>query len=106
MKYVSDGSAATARSMERKFQTIPGVLLISVQPIPTDDGICSIFTVNVGMNKEHGIDESTIHALIDAVLSEELRSGAIGVVHNVMLGVPGLRRDKNIEEVNKTAYKL
>lgn len=82
-----------ALQMEQKFATLPasaGVLFISVQPQPVEEGHASEFFLRLGLARH--LTEGTGKALVQQLLAEEMRSG-LKIFAGIYRGVPGTCRD-------------
>lgn len=97
MLYVSEGSAAIARAIERKLQVISssaGLIFIGVRPTKERDGVSQFFTINLGISRSKNLDESTIEALVRTTLGSEYSQDLINIQLNVYFGVTGMCTDK------------
>lgn len=92
IKYVDEGSLATARSWERKFQLLPpqaGLIFVSVKPVPAYKGLCDTFEIVLGFTKKYAIEESTGMAVINKVLAKDIEHGMFTFRTRVFIGVEG-----------------
>ena len=93
VRYVSDETHLRAREMEQRFASLPpqaGVLFVSIQPQPVDDGKSVEFYIRLGISRR--FDEETGRALVKKVLSEEIKEG-LRLLVGVYRGVSGACRD-------------
>lgn len=73
ISYVSEGSAAIARSMERELQKLPkeaGIIFIAVQPSPVWGGVCRDYHVILGVDNKLAINQTTVDAIAQVALKD------------------------------------
>lgn len=93
VKYISEGSAAIARSMERIIQKLSaeaGIHFVSVEPFPAFDGICDYYQVFVGAKRNPNFDSSTIETVVSQALHNEYPLGTVGFEIHIQFGVQGM----------------
>jgi hypothetical protein len=105
--YVSEGSAAIARNWERMFQILPpeaGILFVSVQPVAIEGGLCHVYDVTLGLNKNRGLEQETGIAMMRQVLKEDIANDLFKIRCKVFLGVAGADGDnsKTIDTLQKS----
>jgi hypothetical protein len=89
--------------MEGKFASLPsqaGILFISVQPQPEEDGKSIEFFVRLGLSRQ--FEEGTGKALIKKILEDEIRAG-LRIFSAVYRGVSGACRDYGTSTTHPTA---
>lgn len=96
--FVTKESAKKARDFERRFQLVrgdAGIVFVSVQAMPVIRGVSTEFRVILGISRKW--NESVGWALIQQVLHEEIKTGAITITGSVFTGVSGACRDESAE---------
>lgn len=97
MDYVGDEAAAKARDYERRIQKLSpnaGVLFVSVQATPAEDGNSGEFEVRLGVKR--GMNAGV--ALVQFTFRDEINQGVTFRV-SVYQGVSGATRDYGDAEV-------
>lgn len=92
IKFVSEGSAATAREFERRFQLLPpqaGIIFISIKAVPEFKGLCDKFEIVLGLTRSQAIAQSTGMALIEKVLEREFSENIFTFTSRIELGISG-----------------
>lgn len=96
MNFISEEVDQIARRMEAKFQFLPkegGILFVSVQPDPVDDGMPQSFLIRLGISRR--LEVATGYAIVKKTLADEMKEYAIYV--SVFRGVSGACRDEGIQ---------
>ncbi len=102
MRYVSEESHRKAREMERRFAELApqaGVLFISVQPDPTEDGKVTDYHIRLGIARR--FEEDVGRVLVRKVLEEEIKAG-VKIFVGVYRGISCACRDDG----TSTAHSL